>query len=180
MTEQFVKNYALALFSLCSEENSLKDSYEQLNSINKAFCENPEYTVLASLPTLTKDEKLTMISEVFEGKVTDTVLNFLCVLADNGKLLNFTDIFSEFKKLYFDKIGLVEVEVITTIELSEELAQKLKSKLSKQLGKEILLNTKIDEKLLGGIVINYNNKQIDASLKKKLSDIKSSIDCVIA
>lgn len=180
MTEQFVKNYALALFSLCCESDTLTDSYEQLKVINGVFDDNEEYAALASLPTITKEEKLKMICEAFEGKVSDVVLNFMCVLTENGRLINFSEIFLEFKKLYFEHIGIVEVEVITTAQLSERLVQKLKDKLSKQLNKQVILDTKIDEKLLGGIVIKYDNKQIDGSLRRKLADIKSSIDSVIA
>lgn len=180
MTEQFIKNYATALFSLCCEYDTLDDSYEQLKVINGVFDDNEEYKTLASLPTITKDEKLKMICEAFEGKVSGIILNFMCVLTENGRLINFSDIFLEFKKLYFDYTGVVEVEVTTTVELSDKLICKLKEKLSKKLNKQVILNTKIDKKLLGGIVINYDNKQIDGSLRRKLADIKNSIDSVIA
>ena len=142
--------------------------------------EKPQQGNAPGEETEAKEEKLKMICEVFEDKVSDVVLNFMCVLTENGRLINFGEIFLEFKKLYFEHIGIVEVEVITTAQLSERLVQKLKDKLSKQLNKQVILDTKIDEKLLGGIVIKYDNKQIDGSLRRKLADIKSSIDSVIA
>ena len=94
--------------------------------------------------------------------------------------MSFSDVFLSFKKLYFEESRIVEVEVITTQQLSDGLYTKLKSALEKKLSKSVILDTKIDTSILGGIVINYDNKQLDASLKTKLADIKKSIDCTIA
>lgn len=181
MTEQYVKNYALALYSLCQEEGiSLSDTYEELKLADKVFSENNEFIVLLSLPTITKDEKKAMLSDCFEGKLSDIVYDFICVMTENNAIMSFSDVFLSFKKLYFEESRIVEVEVITTQQLSDGLYTKLKSALEKKLSKSVILDTKIDTLILGGIVINYDNKQLDASLKTKLADIKKSIDCTIA
>lgn len=181
MTEQYVKNYALALYSLCQEEGiSLSQTYEELKAVESAFSANDEFTVLLRLPTITKDEKQTMLAQCFEGKLSDIVYDFISVMTENNAIMSFKDVFLHFKKLYFDESRIVEVEVVTTQPLSDGLYTKLKATLEKKLSKSVILDTKTDPSILGGIVINYDNKQLDASLKTKLADIKKSIDCTIA
>lgn len=181
MTEQYVKNYALALYSLCQEtDSSVSDTYEQLKAVRQAFSDNDDFLLLLSLPTITREEKLSMICDCFKDKLSELVYDFICVMTENSAILSFADVFDCFKKLYFDNNSIVEVEVITTQPLSDQLYQKLKEKLENKLSKSVILNTKTDPSILGGIVINYDNKQLDGSLKTKLADIKKSIDCVIA
>ena len=94
ITEQYVKNYALALYSLCQEEGiSLSDTYEELKLADKVFSENNEFIVLLSLPTITKDEKKAMLSDCFEGKLSDIVYDFICVMTENYVFLRCLSVF---------------------------------------------------------------------------------------
>jgi len=121
-----------------------------------------------------------MISKAFEGRVCETVFNFMNVLCDNGRFKYFNAVASEFKEMYNEKNGILEVCATTTMPLSENLREKLISKLEKVSGKKIQLVEKIDASIMGGIVLDYNNTQINASVKKRLDDMRQQIDSIIA
>ena len=42
--------------------------------------------------------------------------------------------------------------------------------------KEIILNEKVDPELIGGFVARLDDKQIDASISRKLEDIKKELN----
>ena len=57
----------------------------------------------------------------------------------------------------------------------ENLKEKLKNEL--ELDK-VEINNLVDESLIGGLKITYNNKVVDASIKARLNALKSKISAV--
>lgn len=180
MAGKLEKVYADALFELAIENNTLDEIYDEMIAVCNVLNKNPDFVKLLGIPTVSNEDKKSLISNCFEGKVCDTVFNFLNVLCDNGRFKYYLSITDEFKALYNDKNGILEVEVITTSSFSDNLKQKLLEKLSKNSGKKIILNEKIDSSIMGGIVLKYNNTQIDASVKARLDNMRQQIDSIIA
>lgn len=181
MINQYVKNYAQALFSLCHEESvNISDVSGELLAVNEVFENNSEFLQLLYSPTVNCSEKTEMLKAVFTGMLSDSVLDFLCVIVENSRIQDYSAICAEFKSLYYNDADLLEVTVTTTVALSDRLRDKLVQKLEKMTGKHILLVEKTDAQLIGGIVIDYNDTQIDGSIKRKLYELKKSVDSVIA
>lgn len=180
MAEKLEKVYADALFELALEENSLDIVFEEMEFVLQVMNENEDYLKLLSVPTVSENDKKAMLSEAFEEKLCDTVFNFLNVLCDNGRINRFAAIADEFKKMYNGHNGIIEVVCTTTEPLSESLREKLVQKLSKVSGKKIVLIEKTDKSIIGGIVLNYNNTKIDASIKNRLDNMRQQIDSIIA
>ena len=59
------------------------------------------------------------------------------------------------------------------------MKQKIIEKMSKVIGKTVSLNEKVDEKLIGGIVIDYGSKRYDGSVKSRLDALKGELGSVI-
>lgn len=176
-----VKNYAAALFALCKEEKIITENmHGELKKVGEAFGDNAEFLQLLCVPTVTKEEKLGMVKSVFKDAVCPLTLDFLCVLVENGEIGCFNEICGEFKKLYYSESHIIEATVTTASPLSDSLRQRLKQKLEKKLCAKIILIEKTDEALIGGIVVKYNDTQLDGSLSSRLSEMKKSVDSVIA
>lgn len=180
MAGKLEKVYADALFELAEEENILDCVAQEVEAVSGIFSCNEEFVKLLSAPTVSDKDKKEMISRVFEGKVCETLFNFMNVLCDNGRIKHFNSVAVQFKEMYNDKNGILEVVAVTTQPLSDSLREKLVGKLSKVSGKKIVLVEKIDAAIMGGIVLKYNNTQIDASVKSRLDNMRQQIDSIIA
>lgn len=180
MAGKLEKVYADALFELAQEENALDGIYEEICEISNIFSMNEDFVKLFAVPTIPNTDKKNIISSCFEGKVCATVFNFLNVLCDKNRMKYFSSIAEEFKRLYNDANNILEVTAVTTQKLSDALRQKLVEKLEKNSGKKIILVEKIDKDIMGGIVLKYNNTQIDASVKSRLDNMRQQIDSIIA
>lgn len=181
MIKQYVKNYSQALFLLCKESNiDVAEINSELSGVNDILNSNDEFLQLLSSPTVSKEEKINMVKEVFTSSISEILLDFICVIVENSRIQDFSDICDEFKHLYYSDVNLLEVTVTTTAALNAALKEKLMRKLEKMTGKNILLMEKTDKDLIGGIIIDYNDTQIDASIRSRLSDLKKSVDSVIA
>ena len=54
--------------------------------------------------------------------------------------------------------------------------EKLKARLTGQVGHEVILECLVDETLLGGISVEFDDSKIDGSLKTRLQNIKDVMD----
>lgn len=173
MMEQVGKLYANALFELCKEEECIDLVYDKLNKYNSVFIEFKDLQKLLSVPTIELTDKLNILSKVFKND--GIAYNFLCILVEKKRINSFAGIVDEFNIIYNSYKNIIEVTATTSIPLTEEIRQKLVDKLEQKSGKKIKLIEIVSPEILGGIIINYGNTQIDNSIKGKLKDISKQL-----
>lgn len=172
MTGDVAALYSKALFELALEQSALEPVNEELRQFKEIFQQNPELIKLLASPAITLAEKLDVISKIFG---TDSVVcDFLCVVTEKNRISYILKIAEAFNSLYNDYNNIAEITVTTSIPLSDPLRQKLSAKLSQRFGKTVKLIEKIDPSILGGVVIDYGNTQIDGSIKKRIENIASA------
>lgn len=180
MAETLERVYASALFELCCENDCLSEIYDEMGQVNDIFSGNEEFVKLLSSPLINDSDKHSILDKTFNGKISDLFFDFICVLSDKGRANAFSGIYDEFRNMYNDKMNILEVNVTTTEKMSDGIREKLIEKLSSVTGKSVLLDEKIDRSLLGGIIVRYDNVEIDSSVKGKLDKLKKQIDSTIA
>ena len=180
---QSVENvYSEAFFELCAEADCIDAAFEELGEVSELIFseENCDYAKLLASPLIKDDDKRKALENVFGGKISDLTLDFLSVLSKNGRIMFLPAVYSEFKKLYYKQNKIVEVTAVTSMKMSAELKEKLVKKLEKTSGNKVILVEKLDPSILGGIILKYQDTEIDASVASGLEHIKAQIDGVIA
>src|SRR3989338_8539648 len=86
--------------------------------------------------------------------------NFALVLRENNDLRMFEVISEEFHKLELAKKSITEVNVTSSHPLNRENEKAIMNALNKHVKGEVKLKTKIDENLIGGVVIRLEDKVI--------------------
>lgn len=185
MAESVGKIYSTALFELCCEQDSLENTYEEFKAVKELLYDSGiEYSLdmvkLLGSPLISGQDKTKCLDAVFKDRISDMTLDFLCLVADKGRFVRLEEIFGEFSKMYNDKMGILEAEAVTAEPLSAELRDALITKLEKTTGKKVTLTQKTDKSLIGGIVVRYENTEIDGSVKTRLEKLKAQINGVIA
>lgn len=170
MAAEVAKLYAEALYEIFTEEGSDDRIHDQLNEFAGVFSSNPELTQLLAAPLLTSEEKISIVSKIFEDN--GVVYDFLCLLCEKGRAAYFEEITEVFNSKYNEFRNIVDVTVITSIPLTEELRSRLASKLQTKLGKTVVLKEKTDASIIDGIIIEYNNKRIDNSVRSGLETLR--------
>ena len=167
-----VQNYAEALFKTASDQNNLHAIHEDLKNLREAFRENNLQKELNSpiLKESQKKELFNLLDKKFHLK--QTKLYFLYILAENSNIDLISQIIDTFDDMVLQKEGFLKVLVETAQELTQAQEKKLKDGLEKKLKKEVILSYKLNENLLGGLILHYQSIQIDDSLKSKLSTLE--------
>lgn len=183
MNDKAEKVYGEAFFELCEEENEsgLKDILGELEGLNKVFSDAPEFIKLMGTPTIPADEKLSLCKDIIKsGNVSELVGNLLCVLAEKSRINCFAGIVKTFKELYNEKFKLAEITVTTSAPLSDKIKEQISQKMSQIIGKTVTINEKVEQGIIGGIIIDYGSRRYDGSVKARLSALKDELGSVIA
>lgn len=180
MAELAEKIYGDALFQSALEENKLEQVKAELDALTAVFQAEPAFLAMMDSPAMDAGDKQKILKETFAGSVEEMLYNFLRILSDKRRMGLFLSIADQFGALYRQHLGLLEVEAVTAVAMSENQKQKLRDKLSELTGKQILLQNSVDASILGGVILKYNNQEINGSVREKLSALRHQIRGVIA
>jgi len=180
MIDIIANRYAEALFQLSEDENITKEIYRELHNVVDVVKNNKDLDNVLKSPLVAKIEKVQLIEALFNNKINNNLKNFLKILVEKGRISSLKSIELTFKQLLNDKNNIIEGTVISAIPLTDKKVKELEEKLSKKYNKNVTLENKVDEDILGGVLVRLGNTQIDGSVKTRLDNIKDQLSQVIS
>lgn len=175
MSEAVAIRYAQALFEVAKERGTVDTVEENLELIKEVIDDNEDFKQLLLHPEVTANEKKEMLEEFFTKAVNAEVLNLLKVLVDNHRediisfiQLDYVDIANEYR-------GIADATVTSARPLSEDDQRKISDQFGRLLNKQLRLTTKIDESLVGGVIVKIGNRVYDGSIKGQLDRFKATV-----
>lgn len=175
MAELVQTTYANSLFEVAVENKAEDKIFEELSALRPVFMENREFIKILSAPVVGKDIKHKMLTDTFEGSLCVYTANFLRLLVDNERFSYVISVIDEYKRLYDAHNGIIEVTAITAAALNDTLKQRLTEKLNLVTNKNVRLKNIVDESILGGVKLRFDNTEIDSSVKSRLDELKGTI-----
>ncbi len=169
MAKLVSKTYGEALFDLALEEETLSTIIEEVNVVKEAIDENPELLKLLSHPKISKEEKISVIENIFKGRVSDSLVGFLVIIVQKDRYGDLDGIFEYFiaKVREYKNIGVASVT--SAVELTEEQKKQVEQKLLQTTKyTQFELSFTVDKSLIGGLVIRIGDRVVDSSIKTKL------------
>lgn len=167
--------YSSSLYCVAVEGGCTKEVYESIIGVRDILAKNADYAKIISAASIEYDVREKLLDEAFSGRVHPFVLNFMKILARKRIFEILSDVAEEFKKSYFKDNNIERTKITTAICLSDEKKKAVTDRIAKATGKEIIPEFVVDEKILGGIIIETENSNVDASLTGKLDTIKRYI-----
>ena len=161
------KKYAEALFEVTENLNTTNSVIDDVNLISDTFCENSELRTFMSNPIIKLEDKKDVIKQIFEGKVSETAINLLYLLADNSRFDAISEIKNAYIELINQKQNLMTVKAVTAVEMKDYLKEKL--------SKQVEIEYSIDPEIVGGMIVEIDGKTIDNSVVTKLKNIKKQL-----
>jgi F-type H+-transporting ATPase subunit delta len=176
--ETLAKIYATSLLDLATEKNELEAVHGDVLYLEKLLEESTLIQSFLESPKIENSERIKVFESTFRGKLSDAVVNFLLVVIRKGRQLFFREMLAEFKVLYGEHIGLVQVTATTAVELEPSVRGKLEEALRKKLAKKVELQNTVNPEILGGIIVRYDGMVADGSLQTSLDKIAANMKAV--
>lgn len=165
--------YGEALYDLAKGEGLDSLIAQQLDVLEEAFRQEPDFLRLLASPNLSKPERCAILEKSFRDQVHPYVLNFLKILTERGYAKQFSLCCTAFRDHYNADHGILPVTAVSALVLTQEQQQKLMEKLAAMTGKTIALTNRVDPAVLGGIRLDYSGKQLDDTVAHRLDTLRS-------
>jgi F-type H+-transporting ATPase subunit delta len=103
--------------------------------------------------------------------------NLVKVMSENKRLPALPAVLAQFIQLRAAYDATADVEVISSITLSDEQLTKISAAMEKRLSRKVKLNCKTDKSVLAGVIIRAGDVVIDGSVRgrlERLTDVLQS------
>ena len=176
MISGVTSRYASALFDLANAEKKISAVEKDLGRFDALLQGSDSLKRLVVSPVFSADDQSNAIDAILtKAKITGLVGNFIRVVARNRRLFAMQDMLSAYRKLAAEHRGEVTADVTVAQKLTAEQTKELKAALKSVVGKEVALNATVDPSILGGMIVKVGSRQIDTSLKTRLSSLKLAL-----
>jgi len=166
-----VSTYASALLAAASSDEEIFSVGGELEEVVRVVIGNPTLRKTLDDGTIDASTRAQIVSSVFEG-IRPSLIAVLEVMAERGDTALLLRVSEAYNALAEEQLRATFVTVVTAIELDDELRTSIKKKLSGDFGTDILLREKVDESILGGIILSAHGKRIDASVTSQLENAR--------
>ena len=164
--KRVARHYAEALFYAAQKWGQEEEVGEKLASLKEIFEEDAELQKILSHPLISPQEKeqalKALLPRILSRKKEDMI----------------TSIAPEYQRLLDQSKDIEAVGVTVAAPLSPAMESELESRLVRFVGKKVRMEIKIEPKILGGLVLRWGDRVIDASVKKKLELIGARLRTV--
>jgi F-type H+-transporting ATPase subunit delta len=170
------ERYASSLFELALETGSIDSVSADLDRFQALLDESEDLRRLVASPVFSAEDQQKAASAVAEkAGISGVVLNFIKVVAGNRRLFALPGMIRAFREIAADHRGEVTAEVTSAHALTATQEKELKSALKGVTGKDVTIAVTIDPSILGGLIVKVGSRQIDTSLRTKLSTLKLAL-----
>jgi F-type H+-transporting ATPase subunit delta len=165
--------YATALFELARDSKSIDKVGGELKRFAGLLDGSDDLDRLVRSPVYsTEDQARAMAAVLAKAKISGLAANFIGLVTKNRRLFAVRDMILAYHKLVAADRGEVSAEVTSAEKLSTAQKTKLKAALKAQVGRNVIMEEKVDETLLGGLIVKVGSRMVDNSLRTKLQNLK--------
>lgn len=166
--------YANALFEAANEQSKLDVVREQLREFLSAMEQVPELSALLESPEIDTHERVEALRSVLT-EVDELVRNFLLLAAEKGRTHELPAIAQEFETLVAREEGILDVELTTAVELSDDAARQILERIEGVSERKLRATRKVDPSLIGGFVLQAGSHRVDASVRSRLQFLRRQL-----
>lgn len=167
--------YGSALFQAAAEVNKKDRILEEAAEVLGILEQEPELFAFMNTPVVPALEKKTVLTKIFKDRICDELLNLICIMVDKGRVRHFPKVVKVYRDLINKEEGFSYGKIYSVRPLSQVQLAKFEEETGRLLQQNVKLENETDPRLIGGITIFIDGKVIDASLRKRLDDLSSTI-----
>lgn len=165
--------YARSLMQLAQEHQAVDSVRDDLLLVANVTEASRDLQVMLKSPVIKPDSKLKVLGRVFGGQIGHISERFINILVRKGREDMLLEIAQAYQEVYRQANNILLAEVRSAAPLTDEARARVRQMVEQRHpGKKITLNETVDAALIGGAVIRVGDEQIDASVSRRLGDLR--------
>jgi len=170
---RLAQRYAKSLVDIGTELNQLDTVRNDIVFLKSVIENSRDFVLMLNSPIINPDKKYKVIHAITNGKISKITETFLKLLCNKNREANLPGVVSSFIG-QFNKIrGLHNATLTTATPVSNEIIESFISKIKASTNYDnVLLESVVDDKIIGGFILQMEGKLIDNSILRNLQDVK--------
>ena len=170
------KEYGAALFMIGCEDGCEEQYLKELNELSQLLQAEQEFMTFLNTPGIPMQARVNALGEVLAAVASPHVVSFMQLLLEKGRLSFFEQAREEYESLFEEASHVMKVKIRSAVELTEEQKQRLQHKLEAIHTAKVFITYEIDASLIGGMVMETDDKVTDGSIRHRLQEVKEVIE----
>lgn len=168
--------YAAALFDLALDAGQIEQVERDVDALSAALDDSADLRGVVESPLYPRDQQRAAIVAVAEAMgLSDLTKNTLAVMASKRRLFVTREVITRFRGRVADHRGETTAQVTTAHAMSDTQRDALAQALKNVVGRDVALDVKVDESLIGGLIVKVGSKMIDTSIRSQLNRLQHTM-----
>jgi len=170
-----VRRYAQALFDTAHRAGVVDQIESDLKAVDQVLRATPRFPRVLRAPTISIDQKKTLVQQVFGDRVSPLAARFLSLVVERRREAILSDVSSEFSRLANEQRNILAVQVTAATPLTDQERDALAAALTRRTGKTVTLELNIDPQIMGGLLLRMGDTVIDGSVRNRLNQLRERL-----
>lgn len=171
---RLASRYAKALLDLAVEQNAVDSTLQDIRFLDAVSKQSHEFTNMLRSPIINAGKKQEIVAAILGGKMSALTQGFIKLLVNKGRESNLPEIADSFVAQYKVMKNIKTVKLTSATPLSDTVKQSIiKNIVSSVHNGEIEVTEVVDPEIIGGFILQMDDKLVDASVRRDLNDVKA-------
>ena len=172
------RRYGQAVFELAQEQGAAEQWGQDLALVAEAF-QDAGFNALLKHAGVPAEDKRQAVAAVLPD-VGPMVRNMVNLLVARGLADAIPEACREYAELLDRQQGRQRVEITTAVALDAAEVARIADFVSGLIGREVVVTPRVDESILGGLVVQIGDRLLDGSARARLSDLRERLGSGVA
>ena len=169
------RKYSKALFQTAKETGLNEKVYSDLVFISETINTNEQLKNALMNPIVTLNDKKDIFERIFKIHIEKVTLDFILLLLENNRLDCLDEVINCFNQSNNIENNIITPTIISAVELNDEQKNRIISKIEEKTGKKVIPEYTVKKDIIGGIIIEIDDKTIDLSINTKFDNMKKQL-----
>lgn len=170
---RLAQRYAKSLIDISTQYDKLEEVHNDVVFLKSIVDKSRDFVLMLDSPIINADKKYKIISAITNGNISKITETFLKLICNKGREANLPGVTNSFIQQYNTIIGLHNAKLTTATPISKELVDSFVSKIKESTSYDnVHLETAVDDKIIGGFILQMEGNLIDNSILRNLHDVQ--------
>ena len=170
--------YARALFDVTmGEKKDLLQTQHDLSEFARLVAGNEPLQRVLTNPAIPAARKRGVVEQLIarSGSLQPAVAKLLLMLAERDRLVILPELAHAFDSRLLEHQNVVRAQVVTTVALPADRLTALTAGLERATGRSVRIETRVDDRIIGGAVVRLGSTVYDGSITRQLERMKETL-----
>ena len=169
------RTYAEVLFELADRSQMIDVIKSDLDSWTELCGQEKDFGKFVVSPYFPSEYKQQLVNKILSGRIDDLTMNFLMVVIKHNRVTFLPRIIAGYTRLWEARAGYCPVEVTVARQMSTDETEKLSNDVAEAINRKIKLKMSVNPDIMGGVIIRYDSKVIDNTIRTRLQNAVETI-----